>query len=96
MDQSGVLRQRIKCEPKSRPRVKSGFRTDWSTNPILIQTRIKGYHIEKNIRKCMIISKFLHNNCMAKSINYVNLVEKTMCVSILNNSLVFSICDFFN
>ena len=35
-----------------------------------------GYHIEKNIRKRMIISKFLHNNCMGKSINYVNLVEK--------------------
>ena len=45
----------------------------------------------------MIISKFLHNNCMGKSINYVNLVEKNdVCVSILNNSLVFSICDFFN
>ena len=24
----------------------------------------------------MIISKFLHNNCMGKSINYVNLVDK--------------------
>lgn len=40
------------------------------------KTRIMGYHIEKNTRKCMIISKFLHNNCMGKSINYVNLVEK--------------------
>lgn len=76
MDQSGVLRQRIKCEPKSRPRVKSGFKTDWSTNPILIQNENHGVSYRKNIRKCIIISKFLHNNCMGKSINYVNLVEK--------------------
>lgn len=41
-----------------------------------LKTRTMGYHIEKNIRKCMIISKFLYNNCMGKSINYVNLVEK--------------------
>ena len=76
MDQSGVLRQRIKCEPKSRPRVKSGFRTDWSTNPILIQNVIMGYHIEKKHKKVYDYFKILHINCMGKSINYVNLVEK--------------------
>lgn len=76
MDQSGVLRQRIKCEPKSRPRVKSGFRTDWSTNPILIQNEIMGYHIEKKHKKVYDYFKILHINCMGKSINYVNLVEK--------------------
>ena len=40
------------------------------------KTRSWGYHIEKKHKKVYDYFKILHINCMGKSINYVNLVEK--------------------